>query len=50
MPKDLELFQNILAYELVRRALLTRAILAFFPPNHHHHPPDKTPELLISLS
>ena len=29
MPKDLESFQNILAYELVRRALLTRAILAF---------------------
>ena len=35
MPTNLKLIENVLAYELVRRALLTRAILAFFPPLHH---------------
>ena len=30
MPTNLKLIGNVLAYELVRRALLTRAILTFF--------------------
>ena len=50
MPRNLNLIENVLAYELVRRALLTRAILTCIPPPLPNHQPDPNSEALKEVA